>query len=245
MPALRVVAGPNSPAVLFGSPAAALQIESWLLEPAQDGIIALAGGGQAGAAQITGMTARVATVASVGDSVMLPQAIQGLEIMVNNDAANAMAAFPYPGDTIDKAAANASVSHMGLSLVIYTCFTTGAWRTEGLSTGFDPAVGLQTLSGKDTITAFGGGGQQSSGASLLTQLLNRVSVVTTGNDSVTLPAAKAGVVIAVMNGAVNSMNVFPALGDTINALGANAAFAVTTLQIIYFVCFTNGQWFTK
>lgn len=244
MPQLRVVAGPNSNAVLFTGPAAALQIESWLLEPVQDGLTAFAGGGQASATQITAMTARVATVATAGDSVQLPQAVAGLELMIINDAANAMNVFPFPGDTIDKAAANAAVSHMGQSLVIYTCVTAGAWRTEGLSTGFDPTIGLQTLSVQDGLTAKAGGGQN--GGVNMTKLLNRIATVGSAADSVQLPSAIAGVTLTIMNGAaVNSMNVFPATGEAVNALGANAAFAMAAGALNIFYCFTNGQWFTK
>lgn len=243
MTQLRVVTGPNSPSTLFSGPASALQIESWLLEPISDGLTALAGGGQTGATQITGMTARVSTVATAGDSVMLPQAIAGLEIMVINDSANAMNVFPFLGDSIDKVAVNAAVSHMGQSLVIYTCSQNGAWRSEGLATGFG-GPGLQTVSSQDGLTAKAGGGQ--GGGPTINRMLNTVATVATAADSVTLPASFVGGQIAVVNrAAANSMNVFPAVGESINLLAANTAIAIAAGTMLIFYCSTAGTWFTK
>lgn len=100
----------------------------------------------------------------------------------------------------------------------------------------------QTLqAGVDNITAKAGGGQQA--ASPLTGLLNRVTTVATAADSVTLPMSLAGSDIVVINAAVaNSMNVFPNTGEVINALGANAAFAVAAGKVATFYCVTAGQW---
>jgi len=99
----------------------------------------------------------------------------------------------------------------------------------------------QTLqAGADSITAHAGGGQQA--ASPLTGLLNRVTVVATIGDSVTLPASIAGADIVVVNAAANSMNVFPNTGEQINALGANAAFAVAGGKTATLYCVTAGQW---
>ena len=65
----------------------------------------------------------------------------------------------------------------------------------------------------------------------------------TGGDSAVLPASKAGMQITVSNAAgVNSMNVFPAAGEQINALGANAAFALAAGKSASFFCAANGQW---
>jgi hypothetical protein len=42
----------------------------------------------------------------------------------------------------------------------------------------------------------------------------------------------------------DSMNVFPATGETINALSANAAYAVAATKCVMFVCGTAGKWDT-
>jgi hypothetical protein len=45
-------------------------------------------------------------------------------------------------------------------------------------------------------------------------------------------------------GTTNSMNVFPATGEAINALGANAAYALATLKTVTFFCMSVGLWHT-
>jgi hypothetical protein len=233
-PVMSFLTGPQN------VPGAITQFNNFFAELYQDGLTAFAGGGQTNATQIAGQTARVTTVATVGDSVMLPQALPGLELMVINDTANAMNVFGFGSDTIDKLAAATAVSQMGQSLVIYTCTVAGAWRTEGLATGFG-GPGLQTLSSQDSLTAKAGGGQ--GGGPTINRMINRVTTVASAADSITLPASVSGMQIVAINAAgVNSMNVFPATGEQINALGANAAFALAAGKTAQFNCVTAGQW---
>jgi hypothetical protein len=211
-------------------------------EYAQDAITAFAGGGQGSATQLVAQTNRITTVATTGDSVKLPASAAGLELMVINSGANPMAVFPATGDTIDGLAANASVSQMQNSLVIYTCAAAGAWFSEGLATGFG-GPGLATQSTTNGITAFAGGGQAS--AVLLTSMVNRVTTVATAADSVKLPVSAVGMSITIINAAAaNSMNLFPNTGESINALAANAAFAVAAGKTVTAYCANAGQWHT-
>lgn len=94
---------------------------------------------------------------------------------------------------------------------------------------------------ENAITAAAGGGQAN--ARNLTATISRVTTVATAADSVKLPSAKAGCFMVVVNAAAaNSMNVFPQTGDAINALAANAAFAMTANKTAYFFCAVNGTW---
>jgi len=96
----------------------------------------------------------------------------------------------------------------------------------------------------DNLTAHSGGGQAN--GLLLTAAYNRVTTVAAGNDSVLLPASLAGLDMVVINAAsANSMNVFPAVGEIINALSANTAFAVAANKTCTFYCCTAGQWHTQ
>lgn len=91
------------------------------------------------------------------------------------------------------------------------------------------------------LTAHAGGGQAS--ALQLTAGINRVTTVATAADSVKLPAAKAGAQIVVINAdAADSMNVFPTSGDKINALAADAAFAMAANKTAHFYCAVDGTW---
>ncbi len=210
-----------------------------IYESATDNITAHAGGGQASATQLTTEINRVTTVATAGDSVVLPASAPGLTIIVINAAAKPMQVFGLSADTIDGVAAATGVSQMQKSMVIYSCTTAGAWTSEGLATGYNGS--FQTMSSVDGLTAHAGGGQGS--ATPLTAMLNRVPNVGTAADSVLLPVSAAGMQITVTNAhASNSMNVFPATGESINALSANAAFAVAAGKTATFYCYTAGQW---
>jgi hypothetical protein len=100
---------------------------------------------------------------------------------------------------------------------------------------------LDQRSVSNALTAFAGGGQ--AGSLLLTSAINRVTTVGTAADSVLLPPARAGVRVVVINAAAaNSMNVFPSTGDAINALSANAAFAMAANKAAEFVCAVDGTW---
>lgn len=95
----------------------------------------------------------------------------------------------------------------------------------------------------DGITAKAGGGQRSSAD--LSRMINRVTTVTNPGDSGTLPTAQKGKFITVFSTSTTSMNIFPGVGDAINNLGANAAFAFTGSAAgkgVMFFCVANGQW---
>jgi|ERR1051325_2972071 hypothetical protein len=78
---------------------------------AQDGLTALAGGGQTGAtALVTGIN-NVSTCATNGDSVKLPDSnIIGIKVAVRNGGAATLAVFPFLGDKINGGTADASVN---------------------------------------------------------------------------------------------------------------------------------------
>ena|SRR5437867_4135541 len=91
------------------------------------------------------------------------------------------------------------------------------------------------------LTATAGGGQAN--ALPLNYRDSRVTTVATAADSVVLPVSQAGMQLVVVNAAAaNSMNVFPATGESINALAANTAFAVAAGKTAQFTCINNGQW---
>lgn len=92
------------------------------------------------------------------------------------------------------------------------------------------------------LVALAGGGQ--AGATGLTGDINVIATVATAADSVQLPQAMAGREISVTNTSANSMNVFPFVGDKINALSVNAAFAVAAGKTCSFFSAASGQWYS-
>lgn len=92
------------------------------------------------------------------------------------------------------------------------------------------------------LTALSGGGQ--AGATALTGQINVVNTCAADHDSVILPASRAGLWVAVVNGqAVKILDVYPATGDAINAGAANAVLALATSSKVLFVCAAAGHWY--
>jgi hypothetical protein len=207
-----------------------------------DTITAHAGGGQTSATQLSTEVSRITTVATAGDSVMLPPSVAGLSIYVINHAANPMQVFGYGSDQIDDQAAATGVSQMPYSLVLYTCATAGNWYSEGLATGFC-APGLQTLSYQGGITAHAGGGQASAVA--LTAMVNQVATVATAGDSVKLPASAPGLAIVVVSSAAKAMQVFGSGTDTINGIAAATGISQIGGSVATYTCTAAGAWFTQ
>lgn len=216
-----------------------LSAGEFLYEPASDSLTAHAGGGQANALALTSEMSRISTVATAGDSVRLPASAAGLTIILENAGANPMQVYGAGTDTINGVATGTGVSQMQGSVVIYTCYSAGAWFANGLGTGYSGS--FETMSSVDGLTAHAGGGQGS--ATPLTAMLNRVTTVGTAADSVILPASANGLQIVVINAAAaNAMNVFPASGESINALSANTALSIAANKTATFYCVTAGQW---
>ena len=232
--------GVNNDSPSFGQTTASqLTMSGPFFEASADNITAFAGGGKAGATVLKTQTVRVTTVATNGDSVLLPASVAGYELLVINHGANSMQVFGAGTDTIDDIATATGAAQMANSLVIYSCATAGSWYSEGLASGYG-GPGLQTSSYANAITAFAGGGQAS--ATLLGSMINRVTVVATIADSVKMPATVPGLVINISNAAANSMNVFPNTGDAINGAGANVAFAVAGGKSATLTSAVAGQW---
>lgn len=105
------------------------------------------------------------------------------------------------------------------------------------------ASGAITKSSQDNVVAHAGGGQ--AGAVPLVKEVVRVSTVATAGDSVRLPAATAGLQIFVQNDGLNSLDVFPEVGESIDKLDPDLAYAISVAQKnAIFVCASDGSWRT-
>jgi hypothetical protein len=207
---------------------------------------------QAGATQITadittiGTSTAPAAGSMLGDGVALPLVGSGTDrVFLINNTANPVqlyAAVPASGtaDTINGVAGATGIAIAPNSAVVAVEAAPGAWSVVGTGEGY--SGGLPTTTSISGLTAHAGGGQGS--ATALPAMLNRVTTVASAGDSVVLPSAVAGIqgLVVVNATATNSMNVFPASGDAINALGANAAFAVAAGKAATFYCTNAGQW---
>lgn len=219
----------------------------FFLEAAGDQIALGSTTGQGNGFQITTQTARITTVPIANAPVLLPPSTPGLELLIINHGANPMQVFGLGADQVDDQAASAGVSQMAGSMVIYTCPSVGLWYSEGLSTGFAKNLGLQTVAYSNAVAA-NATGTQASGTPI-TSLLNTVSSGGAAY-SVTLPPSAPGLEITIACiTATNTVTVFPNAGgtgtETINALAANAGYAMGALTSTTFVCTASGQWYTS
>jgi hypothetical protein len=106
-----------------------------VLYPVLDGLAAHAGGGQASAAPIAlpaSGTARFTTVATAGDSAILPSAPGGAyqpEVTVINAGAASMNVFPPVGSQINNAGANVAFAvAAGKTATFYSI--SGVWHAQ-------------------------------------------------------------------------------------------------------------------
>lgn len=118
-----------------------LQTLTNLLFSTKTGVSALVGGGQAGATQLLAAFNRVDTVASDSDSVMLPQAIPGSEVVIYNNSTHTLAVYGQAnnpvtgvGDTIaahnsnTQQATATGVTQATTLVAAYQCFQAGQWK---------------------------------------------------------------------------------------------------------------------
>lgn len=95
-----------------------------------DGITAFPTGGQAGAVPLMATINRVSTVGSANDSVRLPAAVAGLQVVVSNaTAATSMNVFPAGTDAINALAPSAAFAIAGAKTCQFFCATAGQWHT--------------------------------------------------------------------------------------------------------------------
>lgn len=92
-----------------------------------DGIVAHAGGGQSAATLLTSSLNRVTTVATAGDSILLPWALPGLQLIVTNAAANSCNVFPSTGGQINTLAVNTAFALAGGKTVMFVSMSTAQW----------------------------------------------------------------------------------------------------------------------
>jgi len=71
-----------------------------------------------------------------------------------------------------------------------------------------------------------------------------IATCANAGDACTLPAAKAGQLVIIVNNGANSADVFPASGDKIDGGSANAAFALAAGANALFICQDATDWDT-
>jgi len=222
-----------------------------LSEGTQTGITAWTTRTQGGATALTKEISRIDTSTApaagtvLGDGVALMSATPpaggntGLTVIVWNNTANPVQLYGAGSDTVNGVAGATGIAMPPNS--VYMCVSTvsGVWAIDGVGAG--AAGGLPTNLAVNGLTAHAGGGQGS--ATALPAIFNRVATVASVGDSVLLPASAVGLFVQVSNAAAaNAMDIFPATGDAIDALGANVAIRINAGTTVQFWCSVAGTW---
>jgi hypothetical protein len=103
-----------------------------------------------------------------------------------------------------------------------------------------PALAGETFSTAVNITA----GTNAQGQGALTSDHNIVTVTAANPSGVTLPTATTGRRILVVNRGTNPVNVFPATGATIDALGSNTGISLPVNAMLLFFASSATQWYS-
>lgn len=215
---------------------------STLILPAKitaNNITAHAGGGQAGGVHLTAQINRITVAASPGDSVVLPPATPGQEIIIINNGANPIQVYGAGTDTINGQPDTVGVSQMPNSVAMYVSAQAGLWESSEVVYGYADG-NLPTYAYSNGLTAHSGGTQ--AGALALVAYNNVVATVAAVGDSVKLPASAVGMQIVVANEGVNAMQVYGAGTDTINGVATATGVTQQPGAVCYYNCAVAGAW---
>ncbi len=224
----------------------------------ETGITAHAGGTQqtSGDSVIDKEVNIITVCATAADSVTFDAAaVAGKKMVVKNNGAAALAVFPFTGGTINSGGANASVTVQPGETKVFSGQNATNWETisadvslkgDNAFTGANSHAGVETFAlpnvyaNATTITAFATGGQAS--ATALTKEKNNITTVATAHDSVKLPTAVTGASITVKNSGASDLDIFPATGDSIDALAVNLAVTIAPGSVATFVAKSTDVW---
>ena len=201
----------------------------------QFGLTAATGSTQATGVDLLEGYNEIKTCATAGDAATLPPAVKGMRVHVYNRGDAACDIFPAVGDN------HGSGANLAISLPPGEGFVFMGRDTTNWDSFSEPKAAGAVSDGQFDITA-NAGSSQATGEPLYAGM-NEIDTVGTAGDSVTLPAAVAGMQVVVINNGGASADVFPAVGDNAGA-GANAAVAVTAGSVRTFIAYDATNWTT-
>jgi hypothetical protein len=88
------------------------------------------------------------------------------------------------------------------------------------------------------------GASQSTATEITADLVEVTSATADVSDGLVLPIARQGMQITIANRSAETVKVYPALGESIDALGANAALTVATTKVVVLTCMAGGKWYS-
>ena len=182
---------------------------------------------QAGGTALTAEINEVSTVANDMDAVTLPTAVAGKRCLVINNSAKRLQIFPFLGDDLGEGTNN-SASLSATANIMFYAFDATDWEVvdyKGATAGITAGTTQTAAGGQDLLTAG----------------VNEVGTVANDYDTVTLPLARAGKKIEIVNTGANRLQIFPGVGDNLG-YGVNTPMNIMVNENISFVAFDSTTW---
>lgn len=119
------------------------------------GIVAGAGGSKASAVLMNAAINHIVTSASAGDSVILPAAALGAEVLIANDGANSIRVYATGSDTLNGTAGATGVLQPAGDYALYFVTSAGKWHFAPAAGGVFGAITATTINGNTLATGSG------------------------------------------------------------------------------------------
>jgi len=199
---------------------------------------------QVGGLALVSEVNNVSTVANANDTVVLPTAVAGREVVVRNSGANVLRIYPASGDDLGNGVNTLATIAVG-KVVRYIALDATTWKSElsdtylnqdVQSTASPSFVGLTTTGFVQGSVGAGltATGVDDTDALALTAQSNQVTTTAAGT-GVELPAAVAGRRVYIKNAGAETLKVYATTGDSVDGQ------TVTTGNVTQAT--TVGQWY--
>lgn len=207
-----------------------------------DSLVALAGGGQSGATALQKQFNRFTTVATAGDSALLPVSITGQTIIVTNSGTKNLAMFPSASETINGGAAAASITIPPGSTYTFQCITAGSWFADaGTSDIFSNLILSGTFTYTPQVLAAVGSTQLGAGAITSSRV---VVTVTASTEGVRLPTAATGLEVQVFMPGTVGVKVYPGTNARLDTTATNVAVVLAAGKANIYFARDTTRWMT-
>lgn len=217
----------------------------FLIETAAVGITAGTTRTQGGATILTKEVNRVDTSTApavgttLGDGVLLPASVAGLDVTVINNSSNVLQVYGAGADLINGLA---SIPLPPNSADKFICAGAGAWHAEA---GVGYSGGLNTVLTANGVTA---AGTTQAGATQLGADINRILTSTNSVapfNGVKLPASALGLDVFIINHTGLPIQVFGAGTDTIDDVATATGVTQMNGSMALYSCASLGQWYAE
>jgi hypothetical protein len=178
--------------------------------------------------------------------VTLPVATTGRRIIIVNKGANPINVFPATGAAIDALSTNASTQIPVDGVLEFNAASTTRWYSYSSLTLTSPLITTPSLvAAKVSTTANVTAGSNSQGQGALTSDYNVITSAASSPSGVTLPTATTGRKVLIVNKGANTVNVYPASGAAIDALGGNVSISLPANGVLEFNAASTTQWYSS